>query len=379
MRDFLAPFIFILFLVPSTIFRLINLVKGRKLWLVAEHGEARDNAYHFFKYIRENYPKDYCYYAIKTDDPEFSKVAKYGNIIKYGSLKHWLYYLSANLNITTQKSGNPCPIFFAFIHTTLGLYRNRVFLQHGITQNDVKFVYYKRAKFKYFICGAKPEYDYVKERFGYPDGSVILTGFPRWDNLKHKNKNDEIKHILIMPTWRNWLGGEKNVVFKTRDFKKTEYYQRWNELINNKDFIDYIENNSIKVFFYPHYGMQKYIDAFTIKSNNINIITLKEDIQKYFNKCDLMITDYSSVAFDFAYLRKPIIYYQFDKEKFRKLQYAEGYFDYEHDGFGPVCNTLEELLKSIKSKPKKEYAERENSFFIYHDKNNCKRVYEAIK
>ena len=110
--------------------------------------------------------------------------------------------------------------------------------------------------------------------------------------------------------------------------------------------------------------MQKYIDAFTIKSNNINIITLKEDIQKYFNKCDLMITDYSSVAFDFAYLRKPIIYYQFDKEKFRKLQYAEGYFDYETMGFGDV------IVND---------AERENSFFIYHDKNNCKRVYEAIK
>lgn len=377
-RDFLAPFLFSILLVPSWIFRFTNRIKGRKLWLVAEHGEARDNGYHFYKYVRDNYPKDYCFYAVKADDPEYDKVARFGNIIEYGSLKHWLYYMSANLNISSQKSGNPSPVFFAFLHTTLGLYKNRVFLQHGITQNDVNFIYYERSKFKYFFCGAKPEYDFVKKKFGYPEGAVLLTGFPRWDNLKDTSKMINGKSILIMPTWRNWLGGEKNAVFKTRDFQNTNYYKHWNGLLNDADFIRYIEDNKIDVFFYPHYGMQNYIKLFTIGSKNIKIVTLDDDIQKYFNKCDVMITDYSSVAFDFAYLQKPVIYYQFDKSEFRKLQYAEGYFRYERDGFGPVCETRQELLKAVKSRVKKEYEIRERDFFIYHDNKNCERIYEAI-
>ena len=49
-----------------------------------------------------------------------------------------------------------------------------------------------------------------------------------------------------------------------------------------------------------------------------------------------MLTDYSSVAFDFAYLRKPIVYAHFDKEAFfsGEHSYTAGYFDYERDGFG---------------------------------------------
>ena len=43
-----------------------------------------------------------------------------------------------------------------------------------------------------------------------------------------------------------------------------------------------------------------------------------------------MITDYSSVFFDFSYMRKPVIFYQFDEKKFRKAQYAEGYFSYKN-------------------------------------------------
>ena len=59
-----------------------------------------------------------------------------------------------------------------------------------------------------------------------------------------------------------------------------------------------------------------------------------------------MITDYSSVAFDFAYMRKPIIYYQFDKEMF-EAEYGGSYFDHERDGFGPVVSKKEECIECV--------------------------------
>jgi len=64
----------------------------------------------------------------------------------------------------------------------------------------------------------------------------------------------------------------------------------------------------------------------------------------------LLITDYSNLFFDFAYLKKPIIYTQFDYEEYRKTQYKKGYFDYTIHGFGPVCYNLECTITKIISK-----------------------------
>lgn len=346
-RDILAPLIFLLMVIPSLIFRLINKIKHRKLWLVAEQGEARDNGYHFYKYVREKHPSDYCFYAINPESAGYKKVGKLGNVIKWGSLKHWLYYMSANLNISSQKSGNPCPIFWYVVQVKLGLYRNRVFLQHGVTHNDSKWIYYDKTKFRYFICGTRKEYDFIRKKFGYPDENLALTGFPRWDALKDISKKQKQKSILIMPTWRNWLGGDRNNIFKVDYFEKTNYFIKWNELLNDKNFINYIEKNNIVVYFYPHINMMQFLDSFKTASNNIKIIPSDQNIQDFFNKCNLMITDYSSVAFDFAFLNKPVIYYQFDQEEFRIRQLKEGFFSYERDGFGPVVKNPMDVVKCV--------------------------------
>ncbi|MBQ3280105.1 CDP-glycerol glycerophosphotransferase family protein [Candidatus Saccharibacteria bacterium] len=384
-KDFLAPLVFLVLFVPSIVFRTVNRAKHRKLWLVTEGGEARDNGYHFFKYIREKYPDDFCFYVVKTDSVGYEKVLELGNIIKYASLKHWLYYMSANLNISSQKSGNPCPIFWYFMHVILGLYKNRVFLQHGITKDDADWLYYKKTKFKYFICGAKREYDYIRKKFGYLADALLLTGFPRWDTLRDTSLNRREKSILIMPTWRNWLGGEKNTLFEIKNFQNTNYYKYWNGLLNDEDFIEFVERNKIIIYFYPHINMQIFLDDFKLSSENIKIISYNEDIQEYLGKCKLMITDYSSVAFDFAYLNKPVIYYQFDLEDYRKKQYREGYFDYEKDGFGPVSFNRKEVLNEIKYyiktdfNSKKKYSNNMKKFFLFRDRKNSERVYRAIK
>ena len=100
----------------------------------------------------------------------------------------------------------------------------------------------------------------------------------------------------------------------------------------------------------------------------------------------MLISDYSSVTFDFAYLKKPVIYTQFDKEEFYKSHiYDEGYFNDKRDGFGPVCNKYEDTVTTIidmlknDCKLDKKYESRIKKFFKYDDHNNCKRVYEAIK
>ena len=384
-KDILAPVIFLLILIPSLIFKLINRMHRRKLWLVAEDGEARDNGYHFYKYVREKHPTDFCFYAVKLESAGYEKIEKLGNVIKYGSLKHWFYYMSANLNISSQKSGNPAPIFWYILHVKLGLYKNRVFLQHGVTKDDSKWIYYRQTKFKYFVCGAKPEYDYILKKFGYKKKSLLFTGFPRWDSLRDASKKQKHESILIMPTWRSWLGGDRNSLFDVKNFRETDFYKYWNGLLNDQDFIDILEKNSIEVYFYPHINMMKFINAFKTRSKKIKFVSAEYDIQNFLNKCNLMITDYSSVAFDFAYLRKPVIYYQFDTEEYRKNQYQEGYFNYKDNGFGDVLLNKKTIMNKIEYYVRKnfrmetKYLGRADNFFSFRDTCNCKRVYEAIK
>ena len=100
----------------------------------------------------------------------------------------------------------------------------------------------------------------------------------------------------------------------------------------------------------------------------------------------LLITDYSSVFFDVAYMKKPMIFYQFDVEEYRKKHFSEGYFSYNRDGMGPVVETQEALIESLKGFYDGEkfvnsefYLERCDRFFPTHDKKNCERIYNAIK
>ena len=381
-KDILSFLIFIVMIVPGLAFKIINKISKRKLLLVTENGKtARDNGYHFYKYVRTQHPEDYCYYVIDKKNNDYNKVKEYGNIIQYRSLKHWLYYLAANYNISNQKDGNPDAPLFYIIHVILGLYNNRVFLQHGITKDDAEWLYYKNCKFKYFICGARREYEFIKEKFGYPKGNVIYTGFPRFDNLYNNKVNNN--QILIMPTWRNWLGRDTNILGKKTIFEETDFYKNWSEFLNKEEFIDYIESNNIRILFYPHMNMQKFLDKFSTKSKNIEIVGMNKDIQTILKESSLMITDYSSVYMDFAYMEKPIIYFQFDYEEYRKKQYQDGYFDYKKDGFGPIVKNANELVKILKkiieNDQEKKYINRMNNFFELKDQNNCERIYKYLK
>jgi CDP-glycerol glycerophosphotransferase (TagB/SpsB family) len=108
------------------------------------------------------------------------------------------------------------------------------------------------------------------------------------------------------------------------------------------------------------------------------------DIQTLLKESSLLITDYSSIFFDFAYMKKPLLYYQFDEEEFRKRQYEEGYFSYRKDGFGSVVKNEERLVDAINDCIDKNfttpplYSKRADKFFALRDKNNSERIYQAI-
>jgi len=383
--DLLSPFIFILVLPFSLLFRLYLLLSNKKLWLICEDGyTARDNGYNFFKYIKENHKDDYAFYVIDKNASDYNKVVHLGSIIQFKSLKHWLFYLAATFNISIHKHGNPSQPFFYFIHVKLGLYNNRVFLQHGVIKDDLPFVYYKNAKFRLFICSTKREYEYVLNNFGYPKNHIVQTGLARFDNLHNINVNK--KQILFMPTWRNWFGGNTGFNNNEELFKETMFYKYWSSLLNNSKLAKFIKENNITIYFYPHQHMQKFLKFFKTNNENIKIVDNKNiDIQDLLKDSALLVTDYSSVFMDFAYMNKPLIYYQFDEKEFREKHLQKGYFDYRKDGFGEVLINEENVIDKVVELALNNYIddnifqERRKEFFDLNDQRNCERIYQAIK
>ena len=183
-----------------------------------------------------------------------------------------------------------------------------------------------------------------------------------------------------MPTWRTYIYNKKN-----SDFVKTSYYLNWNSLLNNKRLNDFLNQNNIKIVFYPHFRMQKYIELFNF-SNNIMLADYEHyKVPSLLKEASLLITDYSSIFFDFAYMKKPVIYFQFDRDDFFSKHYQKGYFDFNTMGFGEVVGDADAACKAIIEQVtsnyvlKKKYEDRVNRFFPVRDNNNCKRIFQAIE
>ena len=385
LKDYLSGIQFLLALPISLFLKW----KRPHIWLVCEdENEARDNGYCFYKYLRKEHPEIDAVYAINMQAPYYEKVKDLGQTISYGTFLHWIYYLAAEYNISSQKGGKPNAAICYFLEI-YGIWKNqRIFLQHGITKDDAKWLYYDVTKFSKFICGAKPEYDFVKEKFGYPEGNVVYTGFARFDDWH----NAKVKHnrILIIPSWREWLtdnvrsyAGNSEV---GKPFQETTYYKAWNGFLNNKHFIEMIKDNDLEVIFYPHRNMQKYLAEFHVDKDYIILADSKDwDIQDLLKTSVLMITDYSSVFFDFYYMKKSVIFYQFDIEAFRNYQYADGWLDYANTSVGEQASTEEGLLNLMECAIQREFQlssnaqKRHEDMFSYYDQKNCKRIFEVVK
>lgn len=387
-EDFIQCFKFLAALIPSILTKIYLVITQKKIWLISEApNEARDNGYCFFRYLCLNRPDCNCYYAIKKDATDYDKVNQLGKTLKYGSIFHWIIYLCSEYNISTQKSGRPgVAIGYLLEHFHL-IKEKSVFLQHGITINKATWLFYKNTFMRLFICGAKPEYEYVKECFGYPEDHVAYLGLCRFDDYFHFSKNDS--QILLIPSWREWIGSKNeysSVYEDTTVFTNTEYYQKYQSLITNPDLIKYLEENNITLLFYPHRNMQPFIHSFQSVSEKIVIADSKTyDIRKLLIESALMITDYSSVALDFAYMKKPVIYYQFDEKRFREAQYEKGYYDYRLSGLGCVTNNETDTVNAIIDSHRKkfsvsnEFLEAHKVFFPIYDNENCKRTYDTIR
>ena len=366
--------------------------KNKPIWLFMDRADrADDNAEAMFKYVH-SYEEIDSYFVIRKDTNDYCRLKELGDIIELNSREHLLLAMMADYILSSQCNGvveNPFwdkAEYFRDLYHQAGI----IFLQHGVTKDDLSGVFGKyNTNFTGLIVSSEEEKSsFIGNSYCYTDKEIWLTGMPRFDKLYH----DERKYILIMPSWRKslmqhvWDEDKKDMIWQVRDdFLDSEYVKRYSGLLSNEKLNNACKTYGYKLVFMPHALMEPYINNFTSNENCI-YWNNEKSYRQAFAEGDLMVTDYSSVAFDFAYLDKPVIYYQFDKNNFfEEHTYKKGYFDYERDGFGEVVvdeNCLVELITDYMKNNcsvKEVYLERITKFFKYRDGNCCKRVYEKLK
>ena len=370
--------------------RLVKLFKKRPVWLISDRASvAGDNGEAFFRYMVENHKEIDARFVIMRNSADYKNLCKIGPVIKRNSYKHKLYAAISSYIISSHAENEIYNPNLSEVQGIKDIWSNTkfVFLQHGITQNDVSGWLGKYSKnFSGFVTAAKPEYNSIIEgNYNYDDGQAWLTGFPRFDRLY----DDSQKIITLMPTWRKYLSGkwdvETDLWTLIPDFKESDYFKFYNGLINNSRLINTAEKYGYKINFFPHPTLQPHMDIFD-KNDKVDFLAKGTEYRDIYAKSSLILTDYSSAVFDFAYLRKPLIYTQFDKEEFFAGAHiaAQGYFDYERDGFGEVeydlDSTVDRIIEYMENgcELKDKYRERIDNFFAFNDKNNCQRVYDKI-
>ena len=374
--------------------KIFRLFKTRELWFISDRvAKADDNGEHFFKYMLQNHPDKNVYFVLTKDSSDFERLSKIGKVIDPNSFKYKLLFHSADYVLSSHAENyiiNPLGKSGIFIQD---LYDFKfIFLQHGVIYNDLSsWLNVNSKKIDMFVTSCTDEYNsFFKYKYQFGKDVVKLTGLPRYDGLqRNKKKYKTVNKIMLSLTWRNTLStkyDKKNGlrVYNPK-FKESNYYDFLNSVMNDKKLQKVLKEYGYIIRFIPHPNVMCQLEDFE-KNDFVEIEEGTVDYQKEFCQNKLLITDYSSIAFDFAYLNKPIIYFQDDEEEFYAGQiYDKGYFDFDKMGFGPICREynafINKLIEMIKNDCKMEnkYQKRVEKFFAFHDSNNFERVYKEIK
>lgn len=373
--------------------RLLKLGKP-KYWLFNDRPiNANDNAEYFFEYINKNHKEiaKVSYFVLSKKSNDINRIKEIGNVVIQNSLKHKFLYINSKYIFTSHLATNFFkPISFKFLKYYNDLIESKtIWLQHGITMNDIEIAANKFNKqVAKVVISANFEKDiFSQKKFFYSENDILSTGFPRHDKLTHEKENI----ILIMPTWRSYLSGKilsNGLHAEKAGFNQSIFYKNYSELLSNEKLLTLLKEYNYKIKFILHPGFKQYNHYFN-KFENEYVEIVREQSFSYnqlFNKSSLLITDYSSVFFDFSYTLKPCLFFQFDKDDFYGQHYNKGIFDFEKMAPGKTSTTVSSLISDIEDLFKNnmetdiKFINRIKSMYAYTDNKNCERLFtEVIK
>ncbi|MEA2019414.1 MAG: CDP-glycerol glycerophosphotransferase family protein [Campylobacterota bacterium] len=364
--------------------------KNSNIWVFgAVRGKKyMDNSKYLFEYVNQNTDIEAVW--LTSSSEVIDTISKKGyKVFDMNSINGIYYAIHAKIAIITHRgiNDNSDLPFHCFSKET-----KIIQLWHGIAlkkigfddkidgfrQNELNLSYKIKQRLKQLIL---PYKEYVNnpslllalstqsqnifsKAFRVDKSSVKITGYPRNDILvKNKEKVDsKIQNIIYMPTFRN-----KSVL----EFDIT--------LIDN-----FLSKKGLMFYIKIHPFDKLSSLALTKIDNSKNIFILEvDDIYEKLSDFDILITDYSSIYFDYLLLNRPIIFAPFDKDTYLKNE-REFYYEYEKITPGPHALNWTEVISCIdgftenQNLYSKEREDIKNRFHKYQDNDSSKRVTNTI-
>ncbi|GGF31081.1 CDP-glycerol:poly(glycerophosphate) glycerophosphotransferase [Halobacillus andaensis] len=375
----------------KNVFQFVSYLPRKRNLVVFEsfHGKQySDSPRAIYEYMDENYPSYNLIWS--ADRRHYDEFLERGlPVVRRFSFKWLLVMTRAKYWVTNTRLPNwlPKPKQTEYVQTWHGTPLKRLAADmeevHMPGTNTLKYKsnFIKEAnKWDYLVAPNEYSSNIFRSAFLFSK-NMIESGYPRNDYLYQENNQDtidQIKESLNLPL-------DKKVVLYAPTWRDNQFYQRGKykfdlslDLQKMREELgeDYV------VVLRMHYLIAENFDLGPFEGF-VYDFSKHEDIRDLYLISDLLITDYSSVFFDYANLRRPIIFYVYDIDEYRD-SLRGFYLDLEKEAPGPLAKTTDEVIDSIKEFERNDY-ELGESFEAFYDRfcsweegESSKRVVETV-
>ncbi|WP_298834089.1 CDP-glycerol glycerophosphotransferase family protein [uncultured Planococcus sp.] len=358
---------------------------GKKIALVGGNlGEKyEDNAAVYHKYLLNNHKDQVTAYWMYDPKTSYAQKQKIENAVPLGSFKNYLLFFRADYTFHGHSllyDIVPAADKFLFLnrktiitHVSHGIEGFKKIL---IQKEDVPLL--KRTD--YFNCASQYEYELKLNKWKIPEQKLIITGFPRFDRYPPNQPSTEVKNILMMMTWREWLFD-----LTKEEFIDSVYFKSTVGLLKHEGIQKLLSDHDLKLNIALHPFMKKFEKYFTGLTDNEHGIRFldfnQETIEYSIDHNDMLLTDITSVSWDFLYLNKPIIFYMFDQQEY--LEKRGTYLNMDTDLYGYKANSIDHVYEYLKKIIEEKitynaWYPKATDYIDYFDQDNCKRLTKRV-
>jgi CDP-glycerol glycerophosphotransferase (TagB/SpsB family) len=354
-----------------------------------------DNGEYMYRYLDEHRAGFVPYYAVNADAPAVLDLRARGyRLVHPGTLRHRLVYLHAEVLFTTHAN----PAAYNGMAGPSGVsYRDLfpervVCIQHGLTMQDIARIMHRSlAGIQRYYCASRHEVANLSlPEYGYAPEQLVLTGLPRFDGLRNSPK----RRLLLAPTWSPETAGARTGLTERRpaseEFAATPFFRIYAELLTDSRLLSCARDTGYRIDFALHPYLAANAAAVSERLSagdreaggqdalvRVVVPGVDASYETLLEESDLMVTDFSGVQYDFAYMGKPVVYFHPDEVP---SNYRHGAMDYETMGFGEIATTTRELVTLMCDYMRRDcavpdlYKARIDSFFEYRDDCNRARI-----
>ncbi len=357
---------------------LSKFVLKTKIVMYEKHAEKYEESASIVYETLINQGYKNVYYILNKDNEKIKKLDnKYKkNIIYKNSFKHYLLFFSAKAFIGTESPGHAIDLRIANKHAAQRIYNDKfkyVFLQHGVMymvslDSKGRSFFRKDGGMPYnskIVVSSELEANHFIDLAGFKKTDLYITGLPKYDKNKYSDKSDK---IAVMLTWRPW---EYNIL--RNDIYSSPYYNTLRKIIDS--IPDSIKE---KVVLMPHP-----LTLESLKNSELSRYILDDfEYDKVLEHTKVLITDYSSIAYDAFYRGSNVIFYWEEKD-FCMNKYGGHLMLNEDNIFGTICYNVDELSKVIeveyKNRQQQKYISKYRKIVEFHDNKNTERLIKLLK